>query len=181
MSRAFTCLFALLLSSITLAAQAVDQYHPRKIEKWPVVVTVYANQCPVGMRAQHTPGGGLVAVAPGRPADRGFSQRLRLTLANPKPVRITGATITVHGLDGKARVTPSDSSEDDSAEQTRRLQIGFFDGSVKQTWSDLSVPGIVSVTRIDLESVSYEDGSTWSATRVGCHIVPDTFMLVSAR
>jgi hypothetical protein len=185
MNRAIAALFALLIGSSTLAAQAVDGYHPQKIDKWPVLVqkfvTVYANQCPVGMRAQHAPDGGLVAVAPGRSAERGLSQRLRLTLANPKSVRIVSARVTFHGLDGKARFTPIDSSADDAADQTRTLEVAFNDGSVKETWRDLSVPGFASVTRVDLESVIYADGSIWNAGSVGCHIVPDPLMLVSTR
>jgi hypothetical protein len=85
-------LSSLLFVSIILPAQTAD---PAKIQTFPFY-------CPVGMRAQQTPGGELLAVRDADPKEVG--QAIRLFLANPDSRQIVGARITVRGLSAKSRV-----------------------------------------------------------------------------
>ena len=44
---------------------------------------------------------------------------------------------------------------------------------------DFRLPGFVSADRIDLQSITYEDGSTWKlAGKESCRVAPDPIMLV---
>jgi hypothetical protein len=188
---------ALACGSATLAAQAVDQYQPRTFDSsqsmatQPTVLTVVppAPRCPVGMRAQHAPGSTLVRVAPGQPdppaqrgpAERAFVQRLTMTLTNSKPTGIVAAHVTVHGTTGKPRVMNLSDGRRQPGESVRALDLAFDQTAIRETSAPMAVPGFTSVSRIDLDSVTYADGTTWKSDPGSCSIAPDGMMLVSAR
>jgi hypothetical protein len=190
MKRTFALSFFMLLGSAALAAQAIDMNHPQGASTVQMVFLngspqqnppAAAPACPVSMRAQHAMGGALVKATPGHSTQRLSFQRLVLTLTNRSASGITGATVTVHGTTGKARVMPAGASGDDDSDDAQVLDLAFDQGAVKETSANLAVRGLTSVSRIDLNSVTYADGTTWKSDSYVCYAVPDPNMLVSAR
>ena len=143
-----------------------------------------SSPCPVGMHVRQGMGGQMWAVQDGQ-RSKVFASRLRLNLAatqsaNADPKQITGATITVHGLNGKGGVVLIGAGKDRSAEVTKTMDVWFAPDDDKSVWTDLVLPGITSATMVVLDSVTYADGSTWKlAGHEGCHAVPDPMMPIA--
>lgn len=187
MKSAVVLSFALLVGSIALAAQTAIQdqksYGVARMESLgapntPSTVEPPINLgCPVLLDAQHRADGDLLKVDRSRPARP--AQLLHLTLTSRDSRQILAARVRVHGLSGKGRVTQAQSGQD-SADATRTMNVTFSAGPDKASSGDLWVPGMTAVLSIDLNSVTYSDGSTWSFTgREGCHVAPDPLMLVA--
>jgi hypothetical protein len=169
--------FALLFSGATLAAQSADHQPPHTTTIFLPPITV---GCPVGLRAQQTADGGLLA-ARNRPT-KGTGQGLHLTLTNPDSRQITAAQVTVRGLTAKARVTQTISPQDESSQATKTMEVKFSAGPNNAVSADLWVPGLTAVLAIDLDSVTYADGSSWKLdATTACRTVPDKIMLIGNR
>jgi hypothetical protein len=174
----------LVAGSTTLAAQSANQSYAT-IEKFDPTQTVIiagpstaSAGCPVSLRAEQGTGADRLAVS-SRPA--GIAQLLHLIITNPDSRRITGASVTVRGFAGKGRAMQA-ASADKSTNAARSLDVKFTAGSDKNGLADLWVPGLTSVQSIDLNSVTYADGSTWKlAADATCRIRPDWVMQVSSR
>jgi hypothetical protein len=151
------------------------------------VIYLPASTCPVSMHALQGSGTGLVAVRGEQPVAV-FSQRIHLILTNPKSSKITGAKVMVFGLSGKNRIEQASSDQldltnrDSASDLTRTLDVTFAPEGDKDVATDLVLPGFTSVSSIHLESIRYQDGSTWTvAGRQACHVAPDPLMLVADR
>jgi len=109
------------------------------------------------------------------------AQRLRLRLTNPDDRGITSVQLTVHGLTAKGQVEPVISNTPKSATALRLLNLELAIDSGKSADRDVSFTGFTSVRSIDIEAVTYADGSQWKATASApCTVVPDRFMAVAA-
>jgi hypothetical protein len=107
-------------------------------------------------------------------------QRLHLSISDSDSRRIVAANVTVRGFSNKARYMPAMSTED-SSDGAKNLDVRFPSGTGKESSTDLAVPGLTAVTVIDLNSVTYSDGSTWKlATGSSCRSWLDGLMLVSS-
>ena len=114
--------------------------------------------------------------------------RLRLFLNDLRPSksseRIVSATVTVHGSSGKGRILPLDSDSHrywdlNSAQLDRTLTVNLAAWGEPGVSGDFRLPGFVTTSRIDLQSVTYEDGSTWKlAGTETCRVAPDLLMRV---
>jgi len=154
------------------------------------VVVLPMAACPVNMHALQGSGTGLVAVR-GEAKVTGFVQRIHLVLSNTGSKQIVGAKVKVSGLSGKNRVERASSAMDltlDPGQQsgpgvlTRMLDATFVPESEKEAATDLVLPGFTSVRSIQLESITYKDGTTWAVPgRQACHVAPDPMMLVADR
>jgi hypothetical protein len=110
-----------------------------------------------------------------------MAQLLHLTLINPDSRQIVSAKVRVHGLSGKGRVTQTPAGQGDS-DVTQTLQLKFPGAAGNEVSSDLWVPGMTAVLLIDLDSVTFTDGSTRSFSRQdACSIAPDTKMPIDGR
>jgi hypothetical protein len=178
----------LVAGSTTLAAQSanmssssIEKFGPNQtvtVATVAVPSAAAADGCPVSLRAQQGMGGDMRTIS-SRPA--GIAQLLHLTISNRDSKRITGASVTVRGLTSKGRMVRTVSAGG-STEAAKTLDVGFSDGSGKESVADLWAPGLTSVQFIDVHSVTYADGSTWKlASGATCHIRPDWVMLVSSR
>lgn len=149
--------------------------------------------CPIDMHVRQGIGGGMIAVDENGMKRRVFAPRLRLFLNDLRPGKsdqqIISAKVTVHGSNGKARVHPVDANADSDAGGNGDLKSGVVQRTLNVdlgNWGepgasgDFRLPGFISTSRVDLESVTYQDGSTWklSGTET-CHVAPDFLMLVS--
>jgi hypothetical protein len=196
LNRALSIPFAFLLGSTALAAQVINQYHPqkfdldreRKIETILDVRPVDAQPvqspeaCPIPMSARQGSDGALVAVSPaqpGQPSQKGISQRIRLFVNNG--AKVVSARVTVHGFTAKARMLPVDSSQDGAAQISRNLEISFSNDATNNAGANLLLRGFSAVFAIDVNSITYTDGSIWKTSGNVCRVVPDPVMLVDAR
>jgi hypothetical protein len=115
-------------------------------------------------------------------ARREIARKLYLTFGNQEDKYIVGATITVYGYDTTPRVMPARPMAINSAELSRTVSLKLDLASGKSEGSEVTMHSFATVSRIDLESLDYADGSSWKArSDTGCHVVPDGLILVGSR
>jgi hypothetical protein len=193
MKRATVLGFAFLFAVTSLAAQnsapaSAGQTHAQAATNFGLYLP--APTCPVTMHALQGSGTGLVPVR-GEPRVSGASQRLHLVLTSSKSAKIAGAKVKVFGLSGKNRIEQASANPDHTLDLTnqkstfdltRTLDVTFTPEGETSIATDLVLPGFTSVSSIQLESLSYKDGSTWAvAGQRACNVAPDPMMLVADR
>lgn len=135
------------------------------------------NLCPVSMQASHLSDGNIVRTGANHP--NGVGQRLHLKLSSPDQRTITSATVNLRGWTGKGR-TAQVGSSDDAALGVRTLTVPFTPSADRTVSADIWVPGLTSVISVELLSVKYSDGSTWTPPQSKtCRVAPDLLMLVT--
>ena len=135
--------------------------------------------CPVDMHASHLSDGNVIKTDAVHP--KGLGQRLRLTLTSPDSRSITSATVNVRGWTAKGRVEQADKSRD-AALPVKTLQVPFTAGANSTATADVWVQGFTAVSSVELLSVAYGDGTTWTpAQGKTCQVTPDPLMLISGR
>jgi hypothetical protein len=139
--------------------------------------------CPVGLQVSHGPSF-LVKKADygpfAAPQPEVQEQRIHLTMTNHTSREIVKAQITVHGFSDNWKAIPlADASPAPDLEKSVYVALNIKrDGQASR---DLSLSRFTSVTAVDLNSLTYADGSTWqSSTSGACSVAPDLLMLVSA-
>jgi len=178
----------LLASAIlVLASAACGQQPAAGTPDWPrALFTMSASHaCPISMRATQAGTTDLVKVQNGPGASRDTismpGQRIHLILTNvPGEKQITGGTVIASGLTARARIDKSRTG-DGPADLWRTLQVRFsaVDAGFR---AEIALPGFTAVNSIQLQSVTYADGSTWKlADRQTCTVAPDPLMLVADR
>jgi hypothetical protein len=136
--------------------------------------------CPVALRAQHLADGSVVRARNGHPA--GVGQWIHLSLANPAAQRVTGAAVTVRGMNGRGQLRGAQTAGSMVSDTTKDLIVQFTATSENETGADLWVPGMTAVERIDVKSLTYADGEKWQVSGgEACQVRPDPFMLVAGR
>ncbi len=91
--------------------------------------------------------------------------------------------MTVYGLtlNSKGHLWRTAPKQGASTDANRTLTVPFSKGANGIATANVWVAGFTAVEAIDLKSVVYTDGSTWSLTDgASCRIVPDPFMLVAS-
>lgn len=182
------CLF---VSSVALAAQnaaprpKVFRLTPSNAAPLRMTVLPYGAVagCPVSLRAQHLADGTMVQVGHGHPA--GMGQWLHLTLANRGSSEIVSATVTIHGMSGKARITQAtlgSGGNNGPADAEHTVTVQFSAASPGLATGNAWAPGMTAVQRIDLDSVVYADGTVSNfAGQQACRVTPDPLMLIAGR
>jgi hypothetical protein len=133
--------------------------------------------CPVGLQVDHQWSLQEREVIVG-PPEAGLRQRFHLTMTNPQPRKIVGAQLTVHGFSRKAREMDLSTPAPDMV-KTIHLALNV-DGNGQRS-SDLSLSLFAVVTAVDVDAVTYADGSRWSAASAGvCSVTPNALMRVAA-
>jgi hypothetical protein len=205
MLRISTLSLAILLSSAALAAQSpVPNSAPNPWQAQPekrvfhyqftdpagsspsqlfAILNPTGPSCPVTMRAEHRSSGSVMTAGAG--VVSGIGQRIHLVFGETGiPARVTAAKVTVHGTNGQWRVTTATTrqTQQGSPYITRTLYPVFTHDRDDTESTELDLPGFTSVKSIRLDSITYADGSTWTAPDGGgCRVEPDPFMLVSSR
>ena len=178
MNTSFAFSLALVLGSLTFTSQGFGQlFGGPRINGVPLAST----GCPVQMNAQHE--WGLTAkVATDKAPPKGVGQQLHIALTNAKSEEITGIKITVHGSSGKGSLLSARAAEASSPEAMKTFDLKLTVGAKKDASTDLWVSGLTAVTHIDLDTVTYADGSKWRSSALEtCHFQPDPVMLISSR
>jgi hypothetical protein len=138
-----------------------------------------AANCPVSLRAQQMPGGDTWVVngATVKP----FAQRLHLTATAPHSGPVVAASITVRGYAGQPRFTPIGTSDQDAGKASKTLDVAFAPARGREASTDIALAGFSAVTVVDLNSITYADGSTWKLNAgSSCRTWIDGTMLIAA-
>jgi hypothetical protein len=105
-----------------------------------------------------------------------------VTMSNSRSIDIVGAQITARGFDAKTRYSPAQYPRAASPDLTKTVDFDLTVKSKGNESTDLRLARFTAVTWIDLDSVTYADGSTWHASAgKTCRVVPDLMRLVSTR
>ena len=170
---------AFLLGPMSVIAQtAVPPGNPVSQTVVVVVAPPVAARCPVSLHARQMPGADRwvvngVSVKP-------LAQRLRLTATAPHTGPIVAANITVRGYAGSPRFTPVGPANQDAGDSARTLDVAFPSGAGREASTDIALAGFSAVTVIDLNSITYSDGSRWKLNAgSSCRTWIDGMMLVA--
>ncbi len=174
--------FILVCGSVWLVAQQTTPALPPGVQLSEVA---QAAMCPLQMSVRQGVGGNMMAVDQNGKQVEMFAQRLKLLLndlrqEHQSSARIVEATVTVHGTTARGQILPADTRQDASGEIAKTLTVRLTAHGEPQVSGDIRLPGFTSTRMVDLESVAYDDGSTWKLSGTGtCHVPPDMVMPVS--
>lgn len=133
------------------------------------------SSCAIGLQAKHLADGDMMKT--GAAHRKGPGQRLHLSFTSPDSRNIASATVNVRGWDHAGVATTSAESP---AEAVRTVTVGFPGVQGRTSSADVWVPGLNSVTSIDLLTITFTDGSTWApAAGKTCRAYPDPLMLIT--
>jgi hypothetical protein len=167
--------FTILFATATVFGQSLVLHRDGPSLASSPVGTI-GGECPVRLQVDH--GSSFERREVGDRSKPGLEQRIHLTMTNPHPKKIVSAQFTVHGLSQKARMMDLSTPEADMV-KTVRLALEI-DGN-GQGSSDVSLSRFAVVTAVDLNAVTYADGSTWrELSAAGCSVKPSLLMRVSA-
>ena len=143
--------------------------------------------CPVSLTARQSSAAFARQVRGSEPPANGdliikdVAQKLHLSAIGPDSKRVVAASLIVRGFSNKSRVMRVLSTDTDY-DAAKILNVRFSQDSDKKDSADVSVPGLSAVGAIDLNSVTYADGSTWKvAGNHSCRAWIDGLLLVSGR
>jgi hypothetical protein len=130
--------------------------------------------CPVGLSAKPGIGGNVMTIAASGGAG---SQMLNVDLNNTGSHHIIAAKITAHGLTAHGHVIPANYLDAATTTKQVNLILAVAPGATESR--NLLFKGFTSVSLIDLDSLTYADGSAWHRSpQHPCSIVPNPIMLV---
>ena len=145
-------------------------------------VVLYANRpdnsgCPVGFFASRQATGQIMTAGDAKQA--GPAQGLHLILNRLTQPAIESIEITVYGISSKARVLPAGPLPEDVS---KTFELRRSAGSNSLSDADVWMHNVGSLSRVDLISVHYADGTTWHATEnLKCRAIPSNFLLIGKR
>jgi hypothetical protein len=135
--------------------------------------------CPVGLIAERR--SDMMMLRTGDTRRNSSAHGLHITFDRRNQPQIESVEITVYGITSKSRILPAaTSSSNDEVSKAFKLQRtkgseGLQDGLV---W----MHKVGSLTRVELTSITYADGTTWSKSKSSqCHAVPSALLLISSK
>jgi len=140
------------------------------------------SKCPVGLEVERS--GGLVLynnakAGPADDVDQPSSQRFDFKMTNFLPREIVNAEITAHGFSHNWRALRVSTPTPDLA---KTLDIALDVKGNSSASRKLSFAHFSVIKTIDVNSVTYADGSTWHASSPGaCSVAPGLIMAVGAQ
>ncbi len=142
--------------------------------------------CPIDMHVRQGIGSKMMAVDKHDTQVEIFAAKLKLLLKDLRPDRpaqqMVNATVTVHGLNGAEQIVPADAHRDRSAEAVKTLSVRLTPDGDPEVSGDLRLPGFTATLMVDLDSVTYDDGTVVKFSgSSACHAHPDMVMLVGRR
>jgi len=152
--------------------------------------------CPISMRAQQKGMGDLLLADKGREGKvDGPVQRIHLTLGKEteSSEEIARVRVTVHGTGAENRMYRVPAGEMDPrsdgngsfrpglrVDRMRTFDLPFRPNAEGEIAAELVLRGFTSVTWINLDSVTFADGSVWrSGAGLRCRTSPDLLMLIA--
>jgi hypothetical protein len=133
--------------------------------------------CPVQMTAQKL--GGLAMREASDRRSYEATQELQLFWKNFRTKNVVAATIVVSGHDASPRLLPTGQRVTPELIRAFDVKMDLSHGNTTET--RLSARSFATVSRIDLKSVEYADGTHWAISPgETCSVEPNGFMLVGA-
>jgi hypothetical protein len=188
MCRSSVSLLFLLASAFTFAQTssnppAVDK-NPSPTGKAADSVVLYVDRldntgCPVGFFASRQATGQIISAGDAKQA--GPAQGLHLILNQRAQPAIDSIEITVYGygISSKARALPA---HEPSPDVSKTFELRRSAGSNSLSDGDVWMHNVGSLSRVDLISITYADGTTWHATEnLRCRAIPSNFLLVGRK
>jgi hypothetical protein len=181
MNRASILPLAFLLATASGIAQNV--LRPRAI----------GADCPVDMRATHSTPMPVRMTAKGAPQNGSPLNGQKTVLERPAPAinqqihlgmtslvarDIVSAVFTARGFSSKPRAI---NTAGQGPDLRRSIKVVVDLKGNGQASSDLSLRDFTAVTAIDLDAITYADGSTWrNSSPAACRVIPEGMMLVAS-
>lgn len=140
------------------------------------------SKCPVGLQVEHS--SGLFAyentrAVPAQHAAPKTEQWFDFRMTNFRPHEIVNAQITAHGFSYKWRTIPVSAATPDIWKTT---DVALDVKGNSSASRELSFDHFSTIRTIDVNSVTYADGSTWHASSPGaCSVAPSPIMRISAQ
>jgi len=139
--------------------------------------------CPLDMHVRQGISSKMMAVDKHGAQVEMFAARLKLLLQDFRPDRpaqqMVNATVTVHGLNGAEQIVPADAHRDRSAEAIKTLTVRLTPDGEPEVSGDLRLPGFTATLMVDLDSVTYDDGTVLKFSgSSACHAPPEMLMPV---
>jgi hypothetical protein len=135
--------------------------------------------CPVGLRAQHIADGTMVNTRDGKKQET--TQRLHLSFSKASHP-IARATVNVSGWTMESRFEQTVTRSAKNGTGQNPMAVRTVTAQVTDGGADVWVPGLTGVSSIELVSLEYADGSTWTPSGAdSCRFTPDPLMLIAGR
>jgi hypothetical protein len=187
MKRAIYCATMFSLLAATTLASSQSHATPSRAQQSSSTTSAKAIElsapgaaCPVGMRALQGAGYGLVHVRGAEQPDVP-GQRVHLIITNGVRGTARNAQVLVRGLSPKNRARDV-SGLDQIPDTSKTMGVTFQPEDATSVAADLVLPGFTSVSSVELQSITYQDGSTWNIARdEACRVAPDPMMLITER
>ena len=140
------------------------------------------SKCPVGLKVERSSGLFAYENAKAVPAEHAApssEQWFDLRMTNFLPHEFVSAQLTAHGFGYKWRVIPvSDATPDIWKTMDVTLDVKGNSSASRE----LSFGHFSTIRTVDVNSVTYADGSTWHASSPGaCTVAPSLIMRISAQ
>ena len=140
------------------------------------------SNCPVGLEVKRSRGLFVYQNTNAIPAEHGVpkaEQRFDFKLTNYRPHEIVNAQITTHGFSYKWRALPASAAEPDV---WKTMEVALDVKGNSSASRELSLGHFSAISTIDVNSVTYADGSTWHASFPGaCSVAPSLMMRINAQ
>ena len=134
--------------------------------------------CPIGFFASRRGTGQAMTAGDAKQAGPGQGLHLTLNHLLPGPA-IDSIEVTVYGVSAKARILPAAPPPEDVS---KTFELTRQPGSNNLSDADVWMHNVGSLSRVDLISVHYADGTTWHTTEnLKCRAVPSNFLLVDGK
>jgi hypothetical protein len=132
--------------------------------------------CPVGLSAERRSDTMMLRTGDTRRDEPALG--LRITFNRREGSQIESAEITVYGTTSKLLALPAATSLSDEVSKT--FQLRRTQGSEGLQEASIWMHKVGSLTRVELTSITYADGTTWSESKATqCDAVPSALMLIS--
>jgi hypothetical protein len=186
----------MLLATVSMQGQAVPQtpapvaqsptflqgVPPGKFSL-PVVARRYLPSsqfgCPVGFFAQK-PSGAVAVARASNPNTGDSSLGLQLILDQRSGPQIESVVVTVYGVSSRLMALPAQVAPEYMVSKTFELHRSNGSESLRQ--ASVSMSKVATLTRVELNAITYADGSNWHQLKdFQCQAVPSNFILVAGR
>jgi len=173
-----TFIFAQISSTVAAGSKNMPT-----AEKTGDSVVLYADRpdnvgCPVDFFASRRSISQMMSVADAKQASS--AQGLHLTLSHAAGPAIETIEVTVFGIPQKQGVFPAASASSETFSKTFELQRKADSKSLGE--ADVWMAHVGSFSRVDLNAITYVDGTTWHATKeLKCSVLPSNVVLIGSR
>lgn len=171
----------MLLATISAPCQLEPQRQPDAARSLSTIFRTPAaadSECPVGLFAERRSETRMLST--GDSHRKGPGQGLHLTFSHRDQPQIESVEITVYGVTSKLRVLPAGMAS--SGEVSKTFQLQRVKGSEGLQHASIWMQSVGSLTRVELTSIAYADGTTWNESKSSrCQVIPSALMLISSK